>query len=66
MSETKMTQRKNIDLKIIVLEAVDRIAVEERRNGKKDAKNLIEALCEEYAISKGELKRTKKGELVRA
>jgi hypothetical protein len=64
MQETE-TQRKNIDIPYPVLQALEIIGTNDKPNGNKYAKNIIEDLCIDYTIQSGYVKRDKQGNLVR-
>jgi hypothetical protein len=59
------TQRKNIDIPRPVLEALERIGTNDKPNGNKYPKHIIEDLCIDYTINAGYVKRDKAGNLVR-
>lgn len=44
--------RKNIDIKDELVDDIARLAIKEKRRGKKDSKNFIEDVIESYVIKK--------------
>ena len=59
------SQRKNIDIPLPVLQALEIIGLKEKPNGNKYPKHIIEDLCIDYTIQSGYVKRDKQGNLVR-
>lgn len=54
MPQTENTQRKNLDIENHVLDAAYRLALKEKRRGKKDPKNFMEDLITQYVIEHDE------------
>jgi len=53
--------KKNIDIKDELVDEIARLAIKEKRRGKKDSKNFIEDVVESYVIKKMETVRKKQG-----
>ena len=53
--------KKNIDIKDELVDEIAKLAIKEKRRGKKDSKNFIEDVVESYVIKKLESVRKKQG-----
>jgi len=53
--------RKNIDIKDELIDDIAKLAIEEKRRGKKDSKNFIEDVIESYVIKKKKSVQKKQG-----
>jgi hypothetical protein len=53
--------RKNIDIKDELVDDIAKLAIKEKRRGKKDTKNFIEDVVESYVIKKKETVQKKQG-----
>lgn len=53
--------KKIIELKDELVDDIARLAIKEKRRGKKDSKNFIEDVVESYVIKKKETVRKKQG-----
>lgn len=53
--------KKIIEIKDDLIDDIARLAIKEKRRGKKDSKNFIEDVVESYVIKKKETVRKKQG-----